>query len=364
MNHAHYTLNEQLRITDREINRRLELLHFTKKNAAELLQVKPIIAESVDSIVDRFYANQISVDEIAHLIGDAETLSRLKNHMRRYILDLFDGNYGQDYVQSRLRIGLVHKRIGVTPKLYISSIRTLLHLLSETLRNHSDNHCPTCSQRMDSLEKIILFDLELVFDTYIHSLMDALEQGKRDLETYAESLEHIVAERTRELSLLARKDGLTNLYNQRSFHEELRREISRSQRSKEPLSLLYMDLDNFKVVNDTKGHLKGDEILVHTAQIILQVVREEDVAARYGGDEFAVILPHTSQENAVTVARRLIENAESGSDLSGVTFSIGVATREPGMIMDREALVSYADKAMYQAKKQKGHAVHIAKILE
>lgn len=174
-----YTLKEQLRLTDREIRHRQDLLYISKEDIDSLVAMKPVISEHVDTIVETFYENQVTVDEISRLIGDSDTLSRLKAHMRKYILDLFDGDYGADYVQSRLRIGLVHKRIGVTPKLYISAVKNLMTLLSGYLTEQGD--CRLCNTRNGALDKLILFDLELVFDTYIHSLMDELERGKEDV---------------------------------------------------------------------------------------------------------------------------------------------------------------------------------------
>jgi diguanylate cyclase (GGDEF)-like protein len=214
--------------------------------------------------------------------------------------------------------------------------------------------------KIASFEKFMFFDLEMVFDTYINSLMEELAKGRKDIEQYAESLEETVAQRTEELAALARKDGLTNLLNQRSFYEELRREVARALRAQEPIALLYFDLDGFKAVNDTYGHQRGDEILKGVAEVALEVVRTEDTISRYGGDEFCIILPHSSIVEAREVASRLITIFDERMKDSGVTLSIGLAVAQYDDLRDGDVLVKKADAAMYKAKKVKGHAISVA----
>ena len=355
-----FTLTDQLRINEREIRRRLELLQITTADTEILLALKPLIANQVDHLVEEFYDGQVQIPEIARLIGDADTLRRLKKHMRLYILTLFDSDYGHEYVLSRLRIGMVHKRIGVSPKLYVSAIHRLQNLLRQILLGQPAKDCQRCGKQLAALEKILLFDLELIFDTYIHSLMDELFRGKEEIEQYAESLEETVAQRTTELAELARKDGLTGILNRRSFYEELRRELARSQRHGQPLTLIYFDLDGFKQANDTQGHNRGDEILVGAAAAMHQTLRTEDIPARYGGDEFCIILPQTDMEEGTMVAERLIDTFDKTLPDSGVTMSIGLAAMAADSPMDSDTLVKKADSAMYQSKKKQGHAITLA----
>lgn len=355
-----FTLTDQLRMNEREIRRRKELLNISDQDTEILLGLKPVIANQVDAIVDEFYEHQVQISEIARLIGDADTLQRLKKHMRFYILSMFDSDYDHDYVLSRLRIGMVHKRIGVSPKLYVSAVRNLQNRLRQILTIQSKKDCNRCGAQIDALEKVQLFDLELVFDTYIHSLMDELSRGKEEIEKYAESLEDTVAERTQELFDLARRDGLTNLLNQRSFYEELRRELARAIRHSNNLTLMYFDLDGFKHVNDNLGHTRGDEILMATAESMRQSIRTEDIPARYGGDEFCIIFPQTSIEESKTIAKRLTSIFDETMKETGVTFSIGLAEINPENPIDADTLVKTADSAMYKSKKIPGHAITVA----
>jgi diguanylate cyclase (GGDEF)-like protein len=151
-------------------------------------------------------------------------------------------------------------------------------------------------------------------------------------------------------------DDLTHLYNSRYLNLVLRRETKRASRSGRPLSLLFIDLDGFKAVNDTHGHLFGSRALVEAAAVIRSSARETDVVSRFGGDEFAIVLPDTGGEGAYAVGARVREKiaaykflAADGLDIH-LTGSVGVATL-PDVAASAEELVQAADKAMYQVKE-------------
>ncbi len=167
----------------------------------------------------------------------------------------------------------------------------------------------------------------------------------------ARALQHATAyERAR---TEARVDCLTGLFNQRWIGEVLDKEIRRAQRFHTALTLLVIDLDGLKAVNDSAGHLQGDCVLRHVADRISRVLRQFDSAARIGGDEFAVMLPATNLAGAQQVARRLLESVRSDgtappNGAPAVTASIGIAEWQPGW--DAQALLAAADRAMYRAK--------------
>jgi diguanylate cyclase (GGDEF)-like protein len=150
-------------------------------------------------------------------------------------------------------------------------------------------------------------------------------------------------------------DDLTQLYNSRYLNQVLRRETKRAARSGRPLSLLFVDLDGFKTINDTHGHLFGSRALVEAASVIQGGARETDVVARFGGDEFALVLPDTGLSGAVAVAERIRERIAAYEFLAKdglvirLTASVGVATL-PDMTGSADGLVQAADAAMYQVK--------------
>jgi diguanylate cyclase (GGDEF)-like protein len=142
-------------------------------------------------------------------------------------------------------------------------------------------------------------------------------------------------------------DGLTGLYNRSYFSQALRREIYRARRHALKVSLLLLDLDDFKRLNDTRGHVAGDRVLVRTAALVTQSMRQIDVCARYGGEEFAVILPDTDRDGAVVVADRI--RARVSRQRTTVTLSGGVATF-PDDALDPAQLLREADRLLYRAK--------------
>lgn len=150
-------------------------------------------------------------------------------------------------------------------------------------------------------------------------------------------------------------DDLTGLYNSRQFGNLIASEVRRSERYEESFSLVFLDLDHFKGINDTHGHLVGSRMLGEFGKLVGSHIRSSDMAARYGGDEFAVILPHTGKEQAVKMAGNLLQAmketrfvADDGTPIA-LTASFGVATF-PDDAVDRVGLIRAADSAMYDAK--------------
>jgi two-component system cell cycle response regulator len=157
---------------------------------------------------------------------------------------------------------------------------------------------------------------------------------------------------------LATIDALTGCLNRRAFVERLERELDRVSRYTAELSILMIDLDRFKAVNDTRGHLIGDSVLRQIGDLLRGEVRSVDLAARYGGEEFVIVLPETDPDGAQAFAERLRKRvvqtnfAETGDPLN-VTVSIGVASTGPGSAVPTpDALIASADKALYRAKNE------------
>jgi diguanylate cyclase (GGDEF)-like protein len=183
------------------------------------------------------------------------------------------------------------------------------------------------------------------------------------LEGPAQALDNAL--QLRRAEALSVTDDLTQLYNSRYMNQVLRRESKRASRSGRPLSLLFMDLDGFKSVNDTHGHLAGSKALVEAAAVIRGSARETDIVARFGGDEFSIMLPDTGSEGAAAVGERVRERIAAHPFLAGdglslrLTASVGVATL-PDVAASAEELVRAADMAMYQVKDSGKNGVRIS----
>lgn len=160
-----------------------------------------------------------------------------------------------------------------------------------------------------------------------------------------------------ELTEQSRTDTLTGLANYRSFSEALGQEIERTQRSDQPTSLIMLDIDHFKQVNDSWGHEVGNRALVHLASLMLQTVRKLDIPCRYGGEEFAVILPDTDLAASLPVAERLRQAIAAhpvpvaGQQLA-LTVSLGLSCYTSQEKKTAEELIAEADKYLYQAKER------------
>ncbi|NJD63026.1 MAG: GGDEF domain-containing protein [Deltaproteobacteria bacterium] len=178
----------------------------------------------------------------------------------------------------------------------------------------------------------------------------------RVLATYlASAIEN--ADLFRFVKALAEKDSLTLLYNHGAFHEKLQIELERAARYGRALSVIMLDLDGFKGINDAYGHLVGDRILLMTAGVLCAHLRKSDIAARYGGDEFAVILPETGLEAATTIASRIASGISAVRMDTGkgeaITFtaSLGYAACLPDS-PGRETILNVADRLMYESKRR------------
>lgn len=189
------------------------------------------------------------------------------------------------------------------------------------------------------------------------AVLGALESGAIALDN---------ALRIERAEALSVTDDLTQLYNSRYLSLVLRRETKRATRNGRPLSLLFVDLDGFKSINDTHGHLFGSRALVEAASVMRTCARETDVVARFGGDEFALVLPDTGSDGALSVGERVRDRIAAhpflhseGLDIH-LTVSVGVASL-PDAAASAETLLQAADKAMYYVKDHGKNGIYIAR---
>lgn len=435
-----------------EIQTRCHYLDWSAADGARLNRHAKALRPFHDAFVNRLYAHLQAFQPLSRLLRDDSVLLRLKSSQREYYRSLFEGPYDYHYVHERLRVGMVHERIGLEMKWYLGAYRLYLDNLHSELFPDSE-HLPLFS----SLLKAVFFDISLAVDAYAATQRQALEDSEArfaramrgandglwdwDVENdrlyvserwasmlgltrdalndssqswfnrvhpddlpalrqtidthlngetptlqheyrirrgeggYAWVLVRGIAERDRNGGLrltgsqtdisdrklaeerlrhAARHDPLTGLAN-RTRLDELLQELEQRQLQGEQdvAALLFVDLDRFKLINDSLGHSVGDQVLIQIAQRLRRCLRQGDQLARFGGDEFVVLLHNIrTPQDAEQVAQTILDALEDPLPVAGhelaVSASIGIAPlNQPGQV--REALQA-ADLALYRAK--------------
>ncbi|WP_416885341.1 diguanylate cyclase [Marinospirillum sp.] len=200
-------------------------------------------------------------------------------------------------------------------------------------------------QRLDRLDRPWSLDGQHFYRAEITALYDATGPVGR-LVMIHNVTEHHWAEKA--LRQLAERDSLTHLFNRRSFDEQFTLLSHNSECYRQPLSLILLDIDYFKQLNDTQGHQQGDQALIAVAQCLNTLQRPQDIVARYGGEEFVLLLPETSLDEALEQAERLRAEIEASTP---VTASLGVASCSSMQVCHQQQLLELADQALYRAKK-------------
>jgi diguanylate cyclase (GGDEF)-like protein len=266
-------------------------------------------------------------------------IQQLKQTQRAYLLSLGIGFDQPAYFEERLRIGMAHAWVGVPISLYQCAYRALSQLILDVLPAGDE---PQRQALTAFVLKITTLDMTLAIETYHASQLSHLEDEVARVHYRADQLHR-----------KAVTDALTGLLNHENVFLSLEAAISEAQHSHQPLSVLMADLDYFKRVNDSYGHLVGDGVLQEVAARILASLRAPDRVGRYGGEEFLIILANTDTKTALQVAERIRARIAAspinthGQQVS-ITISVGVTTLRAED--DFHAVLKRADEALYHAK--------------
>jgi diguanylate cyclase (GGDEF)-like protein len=218
-----------------------------------------------------------------------------------------------------------------------------------------------------SLEAVIQALRDGAYDFITEPFQPQMVKAAIDRAFERIKLQRQLTEATNKLQLLAITDDLTSLHNVRYFNERLAIEFERARRYDVPLSCIMLDVDYFKDINDEYGHLKGDEVLRRIAKIIKDSIRSSDLAVRYGGDEFALLLPQTGLEKSQMLAERIKQSvgeydfSDISHRLPEITVSLGVCTFPHEKIKQKNDLIKLADEALYAAKQEGRNKVGVGK---
>lgn len=326
------------------IAERLALLDLDGADAAVSSRVlqEVVIAPNVDRIVSAFCDVLIDEHAFRAVVSKRSSRERLQSAMRRYMLNLGVGFAAPAYFEERRRIGRVHLAIGVSQSLYQCAFRHLQDLLIESIPTHIRGDMAAYDRLLKFILKITTLDMSLAVESYCDARVSGLEES---LET-----ERDETERLRKLAIT---DWLTDLHNHSYSRRCLGEALDCAQREGRALCVIMADLDHFKRINDTYGHLIGDEVLRIAAARMLAGARSRDRVARYGGEEFLFILQDTDLEEGVEVAERVRDRLNSdaihcGNTRMEVTLSLGLAQARARDSVDD--LIERADSALYEAK--------------
>ncbi len=326
-------------ITPEEIELRKQFLELGESDVALLCEIHGRIGHTHfdDVFTDLFYQHLRSFPELQKFLPDDATVAKLRTLQSQYFRRLTAGEYGEEYVLDRLRVGHVHQRIGLKPKWYTGAYRKYLSYLLAMLHELQGSDREKFLASFDAVLKMVFFDMELALDTY-------LESDRQDL------------------AHMANHDQLTGLPNRYLLDDRIELAIHQAHREKTQVAILFIDLDRFKIINDSLGHAVGDGVISAAAARFSAALREDDTIARLGGDEFVVVLRNiVHQEQTEAVTQKLLASIARPIELEGrefyITASIGIAVY-PQDGTNRNALLKNADTAMYQAKKEGGSTFH------
>lgn len=301
-----------------------------------------VIIPHVEEIVDDFYAWMGGIDELQPLLGNGKEIARLKVTQTEYLLSLGMGFDHLNYFESRLRVGQAHAWVGLDLSMYQISYFWLGRCIMRHFPAGLAQEAGEAGELVDFLRKITSLDMSLAIETYHTAQVNNLEESLLHSRRREDRLRHA-----------ASTDALTGIANHDAILTELESALVRMKQGHGQLAVLMADLDLFKDINDSYGHLVGDKVLHEVSRRMLRALRDFDQVGRYGGEEFLFILDRTSEDEAMLVAERVrLHIADSPMNLHDlslpVTISIGVTCARPGD--SAEDIIDRADGALYAAK--------------
>lgn len=345
-------LNENLKLKNElfSLKRELEFYQIVSKTLTSSTELKDILSKIMEKIKEMIKAEAWSVLLVDNETGDLifeKTNRRKSSDMQKFRIKMGEGIAGW---VAKEGIPVVVPDVSKDQR-FTGRIDREIHFKTKSLI------CVPIK-----INEQILGVIELVNKTTGEPFK------KEDLDLLMRLVDHtaIAIERTslyQKMTELAITDDLTKLFNTRYLNRTIEIEIQRASRYNSSLSLVFMDIDHFKRINDTYGHIIGSKVLVEMGQLLLRNLRTVDIVARYGGDEFVIVLPQTSPKAAAQIAERMRKAVEQNTFLKKegyalkMTASFGVASY-PGSANSKEELIKLADEAMYRVKYQTRNAVY------
>lgn len=338
-----YEKCSQFGFDQKKIEQRLAFLRLSKADhrLAQRLNTE-VIRPNLTNIIDRFYETLLFHSQSRQWLMDGDTIQSLKKTQGEYLLSLGIHFDQAAYFEERLRIGVMHAVIGLPLSIYLGAYSNLIQYIIDVFPSTVKDDPRSNLALIDFIIKITSLDITLATETYHFSYMNDLQV-------------EIVSAKNREEQFrsLSETDSLTGLHNRKHSFSLLNEAIQQAHSTDSGFCLLMLDIDYFKKVNDSYGHQSGDEVLIGVAEIIRQSLRNQDIAGRYGGEEFIIGLTDTRPDVARQIAerlRRILEETmlQAGGNKLSITVSIGAAQLVSGDNL--AGILQRADEALYSAK--------------
>jgi diguanylate cyclase (GGDEF)-like protein len=314
---------------------------------------REIIVPHFSDIVEQFFTRILQHSEFSSRLSGPDLIKKEKENQSKYLLSLGMGFDSLNYFEDRLRMGIENSSVELPISVYSCAFNLLVQSIIDNFPDTVKNDPQDYGNFIRYLMKITALDMSLAIDTSFTHQLKSFEQSLDGMQVLASHLEkHAVT------------DSLTGMINHEHVFSELKKAMKQAQSEEYALCVVMADIDHFKSVNDTYGHLAGDGVLKEVAKRIKNSLRGFDIVGRYGGEEFLLVLHKANIDTARMVAERIRSRiAATPIDLSNelldVTISMGVAMVKPEE--DVNSLVERADKALYNAKENGRNQVALAK---
>ena len=327
------------------IGERVELFELdgeANRRVGRVLHEQVIEPRAAD-IVDNFMQSLRRHDEFTAVAATDAGVERLAGQLRRYLLDFGTNVESFDYFEKRLRIGHIHHQMGVPQPVYQAAYRALQSELIRNIPPALGEGQAAYDGLVEYIMKVIALDVSLAAESYCKSRTCGLEHTIEN--------QRGATERFRQLAVT---DCLTELHNHAYSRHLLADKLAESRSDGRPLCIIMADLDQFKRINDTHGHLVGDHVLRIAAARMVAAARSGDEVGRYGGEEFLFVLANTDLADAAVVAERVRvrvagDHIRHHSASIRATLSLGIAEARNSDSVDD--LIARADGALYAAKQ-------------
>jgi diguanylate cyclase (GGDEF)-like protein len=330
-------------MTPQEVQARHDFLDLGPEDLRRMERMLKMCRDDLDDIIEEFFGHMQRHGELQRFLGDAAALKQSKDSVRAFLSHMGRRIDQLDYYEERLRIGVALERAGVKHVWFLGSASMLFGIISRRLAAKLGEPRDECVEHLSTLAKFLTLDAGLIAETYYHTTTQRLENTLQQLTEVQNSLQKV-----------SRLDGLTQVSSRRFLMEALEMEWHRSGRFRRPFTILFVDLDHFKLINDRFGHAFGDFVLQQVVQQMHGMLRPVDILGRYGGEEFVIGLVEADEKIAQQIAERIrkkIAEATFRRDehSATVTISVGVAAKTPE-VERLEDLIERADRSLYQAK--------------